>query len=217
MQKLLQNKLQAQQQGTSHEILYSLLYTAELYALGKEGNRRFKAYEIANSSKKSKDKIRNSLLIKCDSFKNSLLFFKHDWGKYEFPDNLKSKEIIAFLENWKNKVEKEDKFIYQNLINLISENKYESLNYQPNNYSKGHANDIQMGNMVNIFNKIMYSNNLLDKKIMENVDKNGIFKGEAILDYNQSIDPILGNINPYINQQIDGVDYPQEIEDDIII
>lgn len=217
MQKLLQNKLQAQQQGTSHEILYSLLYTAELYALGKEGNRRFKAYEIANSSKKSKDKIRNSLLIKCDSFKNSFLFFKHDWGKYDFPDNLKSKEIIAFLENWKNKVEKEDKFIYQNLINLISENKYESLNYQPNNYSKGHANDIQMGNMVNIFNKIMYSNNLLDKKIMENVDKNGIFKGEAILDYNQSIDPILGNINPYINQQIDGVDYPQEIEDDIIL
>ena len=79
MQKQLQNKLQAQQQGTSHEILYSLLYTAELYALGKEGNRRFKAYEIANSSKKSKDKIRNSLLIKCDSFKNSFLFFKHDW------------------------------------------------------------------------------------------------------------------------------------------
>ena len=118
------------------------------------------------------------------------------------------------MENWKNKVEKEDKFIYQNLINLISENKYESLNYQPNNYSKGHANDIQMGNMVNIFNKIMYSNNLLDKKIMENVDKNEIFKGEAILDYNQSIDPILGNINPYINQQIDGVDYPQEIEED---
>lgn len=214
MQRQLQNKLQAMEQGTSHEILFSLLFTAELYALGKDGNRMFKAYEIANSSNNSKDSIKNSLLIKSDSFKNSFLFFNHDWGKYDFPDKLKLPNIIELLEKWKSKVNKEDKFIYQNLINLLNGQKYQSINYQPTNVSKSRPNDVQMGNMANLFNKISYSNNLLDKQILDNVEKNGYYKGEVHLNYNSSKDPIFRDFNPFMNQRIDQVDYQREIDDD---
>lgn len=215
MQRQLQsqNKLQALEQGTSHEILFSLLHTAELYALGKNGNRIFKAYEIANSSNNSKDSIRNSLLIKSDSFKNSFLFFKHDWGKYDFPDNLKLDNIINLLEKWESKVNKEDKFIYRNLINLLTGQKYESINYEPTNISKSSPNDIQMGNMANLFNKINHSNNLLDKQILDNVEKNGYYKGKAQLNYNQSKDPIFRDFNPYMNQRLDQVYYPRKIDE----
>ncbi len=212
-QRQLQNKLQAMEQGTSHEILFSLLYTAELYALGKNGNRIFKAYEIANSSNKGKDSIRNSLLIKSDSFKSSFLFFNHDWGNYVFPENLQLENILELLEKWKSKVNKEDKFIYQNLINLLTGQKYESINFKPTNISKNHPNDIQMGNMANLFNKINYSNNLLDKNILENVEKNGYYKGEAHLNYNQSEDYVFRDLNPYMNHPIDQVEYEKEIDD----
>lgn len=213
MQRQLQNKYQALDQGTSHDILFSLLFTAELYALGKNGNRIFKAYEIANSSNNSRESIKNSLLIKSDSFRNSFLFFKHDWGKYDFPENLKLPNIIELLENWKSKVNNEDKFIYQNLINLLTGQKYQPINYQPTNVSKSRPNDVQMGNMANLFNKINYSNNLLDKQILNNVEKNGYYKGEAHLNYNRPKDPVFRDFNPYMNKRMDQVDYPREIDD----
>lgn len=119
-QKEMLNEKQAIDQGFSHDILFQLLSTAELYALGKNGNRKFKGYEFFNSSSKSKSQLKDQFLIQTDTFRNSYLFYCNDHGDYNFPNNLDKKMVIDLMTYWKSFVEDKDKEIYDKTINLLN-------------------------------------------------------------------------------------------------
>lgn len=224
-QKYLQKQTeqQAVEQGVSHDVLGQLLFTAECYAVGKNSERHFKAYEIAGSSIKSKKKLREQLLILTDSFKYSYKFFNFDYkdaGGYEFPEGMEINQIVALFEYWKSLVSKEDKAIYDKTINLLQKKKKSTTTpypkYNTDNFTKKeNPTSVDIGNMINFQNSLQHSNENLTKKIIENYHKNGEhYKGKIIVDAKESIDPVLRILNGNMSEKVPGVSYPKEVVSD---
>ena len=120
IKKQMLNEKQAIDQGFSHDILFQLLSTAEVYALGRNENRKFKGYEFFNSSSKPRSQLKDQFLIHTNTFRNSYLFYCNDHGEYNFPNNLDKRMIIDLMKYWKEFVEDKDKEIYDKTINLLN-------------------------------------------------------------------------------------------------
>ena len=192
MQKL--NEKQAVDQALSHDTLYQLLSTAEIFAVGANGQRHFKGYEFFNSSSKQKNQLREQLLIQFDIFKNSYRFFIHDYEEYNFPEDLDKKTIIATLNFWKSFVNENDKNIYDSIINLLNGQKSKmNIKYKIQKNEET-MNDIQMGNFADVMTKISHSNEILAKNAMNNLNKNGKFTGNVILNADKPVDPVLAKM-----------------------
>lgn len=212
------NQQQAIDQSLSHDILFQLLSTAELYALGKDGNRKFKGYEFFNSSSKSKSKLKDQLLIQTDTFKNSYRFFVHDHETYEFPENLDRKMVIDLMAYWKSLVDAKDRDIYDITINLLSgkkDSKTITVKHKKDYKKQEDLNDVQMGNLADIMTKVSYSNYDMGENAIKNLNQNGKYKGKVILGANGPVDPTLAKIygNGNINTPIEGKTYPKSIDD----
>ena len=195
------NYKQAIDQGFSHDILFQLLSTAEVYALGGDNpKRQFKGYEYFNSSTKSRRKLKEQFLIQTDTFKNSFLFFCYDHETYDFPSNLSKETIIKLMDYWKSCVDDiKDKEIYDKTINLLNKEKNLSSykignkHYKSKEYKKD-LNDVEMGNLQEVMTNVAYSNEVLAENIKKNMDKTGKYKGEAKLGANAPLDPTIAKI-----------------------
>lgn len=214
------NEKQAIDQGFSHDILFQLLSTAELYALGKNENRKFKGYEYFNSSSKPKSLLKDQFIIQTNTFKNSYKFFCHDHGEYEFPQNLDRRMVIDLMTYWKSFVEDKDKEIYDKTINLLNmDNKKKAIKvsgYKKDMKQNENLNDIQMGNLADIMTKINYSNQALSENIKKNLKENGKYVGNAVLGAQGPIDETIAKIygNGDISNPIKGREYPKKIDED---
>lgn len=207
MQMQRQSKQQAIEQGLSHDILGQLLATAEAFADTGKRERLFKAYEYFNSSKKSKDNLREQFLMLTDVFKHSYNFFNHDHknsGGYEFPENLSKDQIIKLLEKWKSSVSLDDQYIYDKTIYLLIGIK-PSQPY-PKEEIKNFINkekftsEVEIGNFANSIHAINNSNEHLTENISKQYDKNGHYKGKMIIGANGPHDSYLSNLSGDLSQ-----------------
>lgn len=196
MQKQEQNYQQAIDQGFSHDILYQLLSTAELFALGNSPNRQFRGYEYFNSSSKSRSKLRDQFLIQTDTFKNSYIFFCHDHETYDFPQNLSKEMIIKLMTYWKSEVKDiKDREIYDKTIKLLSKEKdFGSIKvggHKKNKYNEKDLNDVEMGNLQDVMTGINRSNERMVENIRKQMKENGKYVGNANLGAKNPIDPVI--------------------------
>ena len=217
VQKQMLNEKQAIDQGFSHDILFQLLSTAEVYALGRNANRKFKGYEFFNSSSKSRSKLKDQFLIQTDTFKNSYLFYCGDHGEYNFPNNLDKQTIINLMMYWQSLVEEKDKKIYDKTINLLKKDNINNAIKVGHKKQKNNEdlNDVQMGNLCNIMTKVSYSNEALAENIKKNLNENGKYIGNVILGADSPIDSTIAKIygTGDISNPVKGREYSKKIDE----
>lgn len=215
-QTQLIDEKQAMEQAVSHDILFQLLSTAEAYALGPNGPRQFKGYELCNSSLKTRAKLREQLLIHTDTFKHSYRFFKNDHMEYNFPENLGIPLLIQLFTSWKAKVDYRDQEIYDRTINLLKGLKLGKANFRPSDFAENeNISDVQMGNIMNNMVKINYSNERLGENAIVNAKLNsGKYVGRAEFNANRPVDPYLREIHGNVNEPIAGYNYQKRLPDD---
>lgn len=215
-----QNEQQAIDQGFSHDILYQLLSTAELFALGNSPNRQYKGYEFFNSSSKSRSKLREQFLIQTDTFKNSYIFFCYDHETYDFPQTLSKENIIKLMTNWKDKVNDiKDKEIYDKTIKLLSKEKnFGSIKvggFKNNKYNEKDLNDVEMGNLQDVMISINRSNERITENIKKQMKENGKYVGNPSLGAKGPVDPVIAELDNRGNiaQPVPGKTYHQKFDE----
>lgn len=193
VQAQMYNQEQAQEQAACNDVLCQLMSTAEAYALGPNAQRVFRAYEIADSSRKDKSMLRNQLLIMADSFRQSVRFFKAaHHGEYQFPSNLSPQNIVGYLRNWESYVPIGDKRIYESIIEIVSGTGTGNLNLGANDFAPvERRNDVQVGNYISNAMLVQHSNTALQNDVKREIRETGKYTPKAILGAQSTSDPYL--------------------------
>jgi hypothetical protein len=102
-----------QDQEYSNDTMCRLLSLLESYFSrvgGKKFNKIFRSYDSFNAGKlKSIPELQKQILFQMDVYKNSHLHYTSEYNKkYDFPDNLSSKNIENYIRTWKNNISSDD-------------------------------------------------------------------------------------------------------------
>ena len=117
-----------------HNLLCQVLYHAEHYARmkGYKGAILFGCYGNLNSNEITNESLyRQKFIAQLLNFEAEFKFYVEKYGKFEFPHNLTTKEIVTIIDNYINYIPKEDHYLYNNLKKIIHNQKttiYEDAN-----------------------------------------------------------------------------------------
>ena len=117
-----------------HNLLCQVLYHAEHYARmkGYKGAILFNYYGDLNSNEITNESLyRQKFIAQLLNFEAEFKFYVEKYGKFEFPHNLTTKEIVTIIDNYINYIPKEDHYLYNNLKKIIHNQKttiYEDAN-----------------------------------------------------------------------------------------
>ena len=117
-----------------YDLLGQVMYHAEHYARmkGYKGAILFNYYGDLNSNEITNESLyRQKFIAQLLNFEAEFKFYVEKYGKFEFPHNLTTKEIVTIIDNYINYIPKEDHYLYNNLKKIIHNQKttiYEGAN-----------------------------------------------------------------------------------------
>ena len=117
-----------------YDLLGQVMYYAEHYARmkGYKGEILFNYYGDLNSNEITNESLyRQKFIAQLLNFEAEFKFYVEKYGKFEFPHNLTTKEIVTIIDNYINYIPKEDHYLYDNLKKIIHNQKttiYEDAN-----------------------------------------------------------------------------------------
>ena len=117
-----------------YDLLGQVMYHLEHYARmkGYKGQTLFNYYGDLNSNEITNESLyRQKLIAQLLNFEAEFKFYVEKYGKFEFPQNFSTKEIVTIIDNYINYIPKEDHYLYNNLKKIIHNQKttiYEDAN-----------------------------------------------------------------------------------------
>ena len=161
-QKLIQihNEIMelAQDQESCNSVLGMMLSSAECLSsrFGKtKFERLFNGYNAFQSGDtKTEDSLKIQLRIQTKLFRNNYCYMIEKKGKYIFPENFDIDKIIEIVNIWKSNVQDDKKIFYNNIIDIITNNKIE-IKYPRQKIDKVQTDGVSQNLILNVMGPIM--------------------------------------------------------------
>ena len=100
----------------------------------------FDFYNLNNlANNKTNEQLRGQCIVQVQLFRMTYLDYTQKYGSYK-TDNLSNENMINILNDWKKKVNQEDKTIYDEMIEILSNNNISSSSKSFNIYAKNCQN-----------------------------------------------------------------------------